>query len=202
MDYKDEEILEKREEAKKEKYCSLETGIYMDGTMIYFNNIEILEEFRVFLPDTMKQMPKEFARVKYPSEFRPHIILTTLDFSVNMGFSVFPNGVPCDDLPQMALRMRAAIHRSSPDCQLFPCEDLQKIPGTWFAFRSHAMDTDVYNMILVTTIDGKLVQGSFNCYYKDYQKWKEFVLMMWETISPLTEEERNHASRKNNSGAV
>lgn len=202
MDYMDEEILDKREALKAEQYRSLETGVYMDGAVVQFQNVEVLDEFRVFLPETMKQMPRQFAMVKYPSEFRPQMIITTLDLSVNMGFSVFPNGVPCDDLPQMALRMRAAVHRSNPDCQMFACETLQKIPGSWFAFRSHAMDMDVYNMILVTTIDEKLVQGSFNCYYKDYPKWKEYVLMMWETIRQLTEEEKKNACSKNNSGTV
>ncbi len=202
MDYKDEEILRMREARKEEEYHTLETGIYMDGSIVRFQNVEVLGEFRLFLPETMKQMPKQFAMVKYPSEFRPQMIVTTLDLSVNMGFSVFPNGVPCDDLPQMAQRMRAAVHRANPDCQMFACEALQKVPGSWFAFRSHAMDTDVYNMLLAASVNEKLVQGSFNCYYKDFPKWKEYVLMMWETISPLTEEEKKNARSKNNSGTV
>lgn len=176
MDYKDEEILDRREALKAEQYHSLETGVYMDGAVVQFQNVEVLDEFRIFLPETMKQMPRQFAMVKYPSEFRPQMIITTLDLSVNMGFSVFPNGVPCDDLSQMAQRMRAAVHRASPDCQMFACEALGKIPGSWFAFRSHAMDTDVYNMLLAAAVNGKLVQGSFNCYYKDYPKWKESLI--------------------------
>lgn len=202
MGYIDEDILDKREESKKEKYHSLETGVYMDGAIINFKNIEILNQFRVLLPDNMKQMPKEFARVKYPSEFRPHMIITTLDLSVNMGFSIFPNGVPSDDLPHLAEHMRVAIHRANPACQMFSCKELHKIPGSWFAFRSHAMDTDLYNMILATTVNGKLLQGSFNCCYKDYSIWKEVVLMMWETIRPLTKEEKDNASRKDHSGTV
>ena len=42
-------------------------------------------------------MPIEYARVKYPSKFRPQIILTTPDLSVNCGFMMYPKELQCDD---------------------------------------------------------------------------------------------------------
>lgn len=71
MAYTDEEILKKREAIREEKYNTLENGYYMDGKIINFKRKELLETFTIFLPDTMKLMPESYARVKYPSEFRP-----------------------------------------------------------------------------------------------------------------------------------
>ena len=36
MDYLDEEILKIREQRKRERYCTLEDGIYMDGEILKF----------------------------------------------------------------------------------------------------------------------------------------------------------------------
>ena len=83
MPYADEELLEKREEAKKKKYQTLEDGIYLDGRVLSFERTGILDSFSVCLPDVMKIMPLDYARIKYPSEFRPQMILTTEDLSVS-----------------------------------------------------------------------------------------------------------------------
>ena len=86
MTYTDEEILEKREQRKKETYTTLEEGLYLGGEVVSFERKELFELFSIMLPAEWKQMPPEYAKVKYPSEFRPQIILTTDDLEVNMGF--------------------------------------------------------------------------------------------------------------------
>jgi hypothetical protein len=188
MAYTDEEILKKREAIREEKYNTLENGYYMDGKIINFKRKELLETFTIFLPDTMKLMPESYARVKYPSEFRPQKIFTTLDLSVNMGFTVFPSEIQSNEIQQLSERMKSAIHRSNPDYQMYSTENLMDTKGYWFAFRSHAMDSDLYNMMLAIPMEMKLVQCSFNCSYKEYQKWEKVVLMIWESIRALEEE--------------
>lgn len=187
MAYADEEILLKREQAKMETYTTLEKGIYMDGEIIHFKRKELFDTFSIMLPESWKQMPKEYARIKYPSEFRPQIIITTLDLSVNLGFTVFPTAVQSDNPDTMAERVRAAIYRSNPNFLMYPCENLEEASGCWFGFRSHAMDSDLYNMMLLTIAGKRLVQASFNCPYKDYIKWKKVTLKIWKSIIELKE---------------
>lgn len=184
----DELILKKREQKKIEMYTGLEDGIYVDGKIVYFERKRLLDTFSLMLPDSWKQMPEEYARIKYPSEFRPQIIITTLDLSVNLGFTAFPNKIQSDDIMKIMERTRAAIYRSNPDCIMYPCAELQKIRGAWFAFRSHAMDSDLYNMMMIAALGKRIVQGSFNCLYKDYTKWKKMILMMWNSILGLVKE--------------
>ena len=63
MKYTEEEILKKREERKREKYSTLETGIYMDGRIMQFQRQELFGEITVMLPDSMQVMPEEYARI-------------------------------------------------------------------------------------------------------------------------------------------
>ena len=149
---------------------------------------KILDAFSILIPDSMKIMPKELAAIKYPSEFRPQKIITSLDLSVNFGFSIFSNDIQNKDIIELVERIRVAIHRANSDCIMYEYDLFQKNGGSWFAFRSHAMDSDLYNMMCVVPIEKGVVQGSFNCMYPDYPKWKPVVLMMWETITNLKKE--------------
>ena len=188
MAYIDEEILAKREEAKKEKYTTIEDGIYLDGRILTFTRKTLSGALSICLPDVMEQMPEDYARIKYPSEFRPGIIMTTGDLSVNMGFTVFPAETLDGDRKTVMEHIRAVLHRSNPDCRMYPCEDLKETEGSYFTFRSHAMDSDLYNMLLLASVGDKLLQSNFNCYYKDHMKWKKIVQMIWETIWEAEEE--------------
>lgn len=188
MTFWDEDILKKREQKKRETHTTLEGGVYLDGKIVYFQREKLLDTLSIMLPDSWKQMPKEYARIKYPSEFRPQIIITTLDLSVNIGFTAFPNEIQSDDTMKMVERIRATINRYNPGCIMYPCVELKEINGSWFSFRSHAMDSDLYNMMLIASVGKRTVQGNFNCPYIDYQKWKKVVLMMWNSITDLKKE--------------
>ena len=188
MTYADELILKKREQAKTEAYTTLEKGMYLGGKMVYFERKELLDVLSILLPDSWKQMPEEYARIKYPSEFRPQIIITTVDLSVNIGFTVFPTEIQTEDTLKMSERMKAAIHRSNPDYLMNSCTNMKEISGSWFSFRSHAMDSDLYNMMMIASIGERTIQGSFNCLYKDYLKWNKAVLLMWNSILEIRKE--------------
>ena len=182
MSYVDELILKKREQMKMEAHTELDDGLYLNGELVHFERKELLETLSIMLPDSWKLMPEEYARVKYPSEFRPQVILTTPDLSINLGFTAFSEMIQNGEPGKVTERVMSAIHRNNPDYQIYPYEVLEKINGCWFAFRSHAMDSDLYNMMLLVPVGKRLVLASFNCPYKDYQKWKKAVLMMWNTI--------------------
>ncbi|MDE7197390.1 MAG: hypothetical protein K2O15_00745 [Lachnospiraceae bacterium] len=185
MTYTDEGILEKREQRKKEIYTTLEEGMYLGGEVVSFERKELFGIFSIMLPASWGQMPIEYAKIKYPSEFRPQIILTSENLDINMGFTAFSENVPCDDVGELTERIRSVIHRNNPDYLLYACENLPEAKGCWFSFRSHAMDSDLYNMMLMIPVKKRMVQGSFNCPYQDYTEWKKAVLMMWNSIMEL-----------------
>lgn len=172
MRYRDEEILRKREELRRRNYASLEKGYYMDGEILTFERKRLLDTCSLMLPDSMKLMPEELARIKYPSEFRPQRILTSMDLDVNLGFSLLKFDVEAGKTAGLAERMQAAICRSNPDYKMDRLMLLEGADGGWFSFRSHAMDSDIYNMMLIMNIGGVPVHSCFNCGYEREEKWK------------------------------
>lgn len=188
--YLDEEILVKREELKKIKFCSLEVGYYVAGKIVRFNEKNVNEYFTMYLPDNMGTMPKEFAKIKYPSAFRPKIIYTTLDLSVNMGFSMFHRKFENDEIEKICIKTMSAIKRDHRDYKFYGHHRMEKILGYKFSFRSHAMDSDLYNMMLIGQLEDYSLFVNFNCPYKDYMQWEKMVDLMWETISATEEGEK------------
>lgn len=190
--YLDEAILQKREQIKREKFHSIEDGFFIAGKIIHFHQKTIMNSFSICLPDNMGLMPKELAKIKYQSEFRPQILLTTLDLSTNLGFSLFHRKMQDDEIQKICERMMGAIKREHADYSFFGCQKISEIRGCQFSFRSHAMDTDLFNMMLVAQMAEQTVLGSFNCLYKDYKLWKELILATWKTMQTIEEKEKKH----------
>lgn len=184
--YLDEIILMKREKKKKEKYTSLEEGYYIDGKIVHFNESKIMKNFSMYLPDNMDVMSDELAKVKYPSEFRPKVIFTTLDLSVNMGFSIFYRTIKDNEMEKMCERIMTAIKREHMDYRFYGQKKMEKVLGYRFSFRSHAMDNDLFNMMLIAQLAEHTVFSNFNCLYKDYDKWEKVVELMWNTIQSVS----------------
>lgn len=126
MPYRDARIIKEREDEKKKKYATLENGFYMDGKILKFQKETLQDTFSIYLPDNIVQMPQEYARIKYPSEFRPSLIFTTMDLNVNIGFTVFPHAMKQEEMKPLAEHIRGVIHREHSDYLLFPSEELQE----------------------------------------------------------------------------
>lgn len=186
--YKDEEIIKKRVDKKKQKYNSLEQGIYRKGKLVHFESYQVLHSFSIMLPEDWKQMPEEFARIKYPTEFRPQCILTSKELSVNMGFSMFPHELQINETKKMTERVMETIARENPGFQFFKFARIEKIKGYWFSFRSHSMDSDLFNQMLIAPVNGTIMMANFNCLYQEYTEWEQAVLLIWESIEELKEE--------------
>lgn len=185
MIFLDEDILKKRELIKSRKYTTLEDGYYIQGKIVTFERKELLGKFSICLPDMMRDMPEPFARIKYPSEFRPDIIFTTLDLSVNMGFSILRNNLQTKEVDQVTDRMMRTIHRANPTFLFYQIENIEATKAAWFSFRGRSLDSDLYHMMMITPIGDELVFGVFNCIYQYYQEWKQAVLPMWESVEPV-----------------
>lgn len=173
--------LSGKEEEKKRQHTTLDGGVYIDGKMIVFERRKVCDKFSIMLPSIWKRIPDELAKIKYPSEFRPQEILTSSDLSSNIGFTVFAQKMQ-KSTQDIAEQMQRVIHRAYPDYQIYSGGQLEKNEGTWFAFRSHALDSDLYNIMLVVKIHDMSIQGVFNCPYLAWPGWKKIVLQMWETI--------------------
>ena len=86
---------------------------------------------------------------------------------------------------------REALKRLNPAFVFYESGvDKRHVPVGWFEFKSYGLDTDVYNLMFVSRIGGKMLHGIFNCDYEDILEWREAARQMMYSILDLSEEEK------------
>ena len=167
----------------KQKTEKQKERFYINETEIRFERRRISEAYSFLLPTSFTVIPKEYEAVKYPSSYRPEIILTTPDLEVNLGFTIFTNS-QLEDLRVIVEQTREVIENTEKSGAVLVSNTmpLESIEGYWFDFRTKTMDSEIYNMHLLAKIGKTVLQSSFNCQFRDFEEWKPFVLQMWESM--------------------
>ncbi len=185
METLEQEIIEKRIVFVRQKYSSLETGMYVNGEILKFREINLFDEhINLLIPESFIEMPIRFQVIRYPSIYRPKVILTSLDMNVNLGLTLFEKKADKEELTETINSVKNVIKRGYPDYRFFEMkkELAKNNPYCWFDFRSYALDDSVYNIYFVVLADNKILQGNFNCLYRDAEEWKKTALQMIENI--------------------
>lgn len=188
-DYLDKDILESRKMIRKSKYNTLQIGIYINDEVVHFTAAKILDErAEAMLPDTFVDMPANLARLKYMSEQRPQIIKTSLDTTVNFTFSLYGIELPEEEIDSTIRQFKYLIQKVNPAC-VFDEIVTEKEQGVgWFDFKSFGVDEQIYNIMYVKPIGGRLLHGVFNCMYRDMAEWKDAAIQVIYSVRDLTEE--------------
>lgn len=188
MDFLDEEIMEFRKSAKKSKYNSLETGMYIKDRLIRFKETQILsDKVSVMLPEGFVEMPQRIAKIKYPSEQRPQVIMTSDDGTVNFTFSLYDTEFNERQIEDALGQFKAVIRKVNPAFVFYDfVVESDKALG-WFDFKSYGLDEQIYNVMYLLPVEGKLMHGIFNCLYRDILEWKEAVHQIMMSVTDLTQ---------------
>lgn len=193
MDYVDEKILELRKLQKKMKYATLDTGMYIKDEIMEFERVALFYgNMSIMLPKTFVTLPTGMAHMKYPAETRPQIIKSSLDTSINFGFSWIPQDMDEEHVEMAANQLHDIIKKLNPANVFaeFNVEEREDTKVAWFDYKSFAIDGQVYNLMLITPIEKKMLHGVFNCSYEDAGEWKPAAHQMLLSIWDLTRYKR------------
>ena len=190
MDFLDEKIIEaRRKEAQKELNIR-EDGLIVNGEQIDFQEMLLFhEKMTILLPTSFVDMPQKIARIKYPSEQRPQIIKTDLLGSTNFAFNLFDKTIKPVQMQSAADGMKSILKKVNPANIFYESgtEPLGETMLSWFEFKGHGIDTQIYFIVFLTSIGGKLMHGIFNCAVADMEAWKEAAFQVIRSIQDRTE---------------
>lgn len=186
MEYFDEKIIELRQMEKEKGYTTLETGIYVNRELVEFELENLFDDnMEIVLPTSYIDMPEVVAKVKYPSEYRPPIIKTSLDGTANFTFNLFDIMVEgADGLEEVAAHFQMVLKQVNPVIKIHNydervCEDQYY---RLFSYKSYGLDMQMYNIICVTPIKNKILQACFNCPYEDRELWENIAEQIFLSI--------------------
>ncbi len=141
----------------------------------------------IMLPEGFREMPEEMAKWKYPSIYRPPIIMMSGDTRVNCYFCLMDVPLPAEETVRAAEGLRTNIKRNQT--VEWTGEVVEKPDGkaAWFTYENRTLDENAWNMVFVTGIGGKLVYGGFNCPRGEEQEWAGRAEYSISTIQDKTE---------------
>lgn len=201
-EFLDEKILEYRRRARSEKCKTLETGMYIKNEFVQFERKEIFQrKMSVMLPASFVDLPSNLAKIKYSSEQRPQIIKTSLDTTVNFGFSIFDVKISHEQIETLTGQSKAILKRLNPSFAFYEEKAEKDIPLGWFEFKSYGIDSNVFNLMFITIADGKMVHGIFNCNYDDTIEWRDAARQMVYSVRDVSKEADNEGA-KNTFGSI
>lgn len=193
MDYLDEQIIELRRKEKAHSEDVHGDGITINGELLHFQETPLFKgKMSIWLPESFVDMPSKIARIKYPSEQRPQIIKTDLLGSTNFAFNLFNQPIKPNQMQSAADSMRTILKKVNPANIFYEnaTEPLGETMLSWFEFKGHAMDTQIYYIMFLTSIDGNLMYGIFNCAIADMEEWKKPAFQAIRSIQDKSREQR------------
>jgi hypothetical protein len=125
------------------------------------------------IPKSFGPMGEYMLKLKYPNERRPTIIFTDESGSVNVALNHTSNRITPTDVPQLRKQTEGVFKRLYPTATWFRNE-LKEIGGQQcflFDFRTPAIDTDVRNIMIGMSLDGRLLIITFNATRALESRW-------------------------------
>lgn len=194
MAFLDEKIVAARLAARKQSHRNIyDEEVYAGNDILHFSATGLFGgKAEAMLPDTFGDMPPLMAEIKYPSSQRPQVIKSGADGAVNFCFNLFASPIERRDIEKTAIRFQSTLQKLQPGLILIG-HKTNRLPDTdisWFDFNSFSADAQIYNLLFVTSIGGKLVNGSMNCPRGLQGDWSPIMRQVVLSIEDHSQEKR------------
>lgn len=152
--------------------AALTMALKGDVTLEERNLLE--DRVSILVPDNFAPMTEELMALKYPSEGRPSLVLTNETGGINLAFNHTASRATQNDMESYKSYLEKTFKRtySGSDWKGSGVKEINGRKFGYLEFVSQAIDTEIYNLMFFTDLDGKLLICSFNCTKKNIKQWE------------------------------
>ena len=182
---KEEKVVADRHLEWINRFTSIETGIYIDGELIQFQETMLFNnELGVSLPSTFREMTKDEAKKKYFSEQRPEIIRSNEDGSINFCFNMIDKSIKEDQMEGVIHEFYRVLKRFQPMsvCLDTGSELEDEAPSAWMEFISNALNENIYNVLIIYPAGDRLLMIMFNCPFEKRIPWSNCLSLVRKSV--------------------
>lgn len=140
---------------------ALETKSFLD------NSVELM------IPTDFDLMSEELLKIKYPSERRPTLVYSNESGGINVALNLTKNKASQELIPVYSDNFVQTFKSLYPSAE-WKDSGVKTINGRKVGFLelvTPATDTEIYNLMFFTDLDGKLLLCTFNCTKKSIDEW-------------------------------
>lgn len=126
-------------------------------------------------PEGFQPYSKEVIAIKWPTNRAPAYAVGIPSGSTTIAYDIKPHYIPQDDLPKAQKSFTQLFERIIPGIDWKKNEIIEHSGQKWLLMEmtSNAIDTDIYNIMLMTGFEGKMLVFNFNSTKKDFPKYEE-----------------------------
>lgn len=158
---------------------------------VYTKTEIVKNEFTMMLPNGFAPMQEAIAKIKYPAQARPHVILTNGNATVDYKFTYINEVIQEAALEELIRLTKMNLKRVYTGIE-YHKEEIQERNNTrlgWFDYMSPAIGGMLYNISFFTWVKGRVLQGTFTCEFADIDVWRESFLESILSIEEVMENE-------------
>ncbi len=155
-----------------------------DQKLLFLEREIYKNQMWMWIPDKFSLLSREFVKIKYPSESRPEIIYANSDTTVNIAFSHKQEKLAAGQEAEVLDDLGYVLRHLYPTCKIYDQDSVRAGENevAWMDFVTPAMDSEIYNMMFVTPLKGRLLIGTCNCLDSDREDWKDLFVQMIATM--------------------
>jgi len=148
-----------------------------------FSRKDVGDQLSIYLPDQFEEMSEEHARYKYPSEFRPNLILTDDSGSVNITFSVLKQETT-NSMKEFIDSLRDASKRLNQSGVFLEKKvvETENAEVGYYDYRGSTFSSDVYVLKFAAPMNDVTALGSFSCTWGEHDEWS---ILMKQIVSSI-----------------
>jgi hypothetical protein len=153
--------------------ATLETRTALDG------------KIRLLVPADFTPMSEEMIVKKYPRANRPTVVFTNAQTTVNVALDHNAFKLSDSELPKAKQAIRGGLETAFPTAQWFR-DEMKTINGKQFFLldvRTPAADTDVRNIMVGTSFEGRLLVVTFNATKALEEAWLPIANKIIESVA-------------------
>jgi len=125
-------------------------------------------------PEDFKPLSKEIIATKWPTNRAPAYAVGTPSGSTTVAYDLKPTNIPQEALPEVQKSFTKLFERIIPGIAWKKNEIIEHSGQKWLLMEltSSAIDTDIYNILLMTGFEGKMLVFNFNSTKADFPKYE------------------------------
>lgn len=125
------------------------------------------------VPKGFEIMSEELMKLKYPSDRRPTLVYSDESGGINVALNLTQSQASKQLIPAYKENFMQTFKKLYPSAE-WKDNGVKTINGKevgYLEFVTPALDTDIYNLIFFTDLEGKLLLCTFNCTKNSIDEW-------------------------------
>ncbi|MET3208173.1 UNVERIFIED_CONTAM: hypothetical protein ABIC26_001109 [Paenibacillus sp. PvR008] len=160
----------------------------LDGERIAFTERGLLNDrITMWLPRTFTEMGEREIELKYPSNYRPPLILTNSTGEINLSFNLTASELTDEELETFTSEMIYILHHTQKLTEWY-ADGVCKVNGRrvgYCEFMTPVLNARLYNLTFFAALEGHALICSFNCTEEHMDTWRPVAQRMMTTLKIL-----------------